>query len=112
MEKEEVHPIPFVPDSQPFLPSNKREIISELQEKLFQATNKCVFEGTFGVLIPEAKEFQDHRVFYFLLGCQLVFRDGTLGSFDELGFVPRECHALIELSCDLTVELSDRPSST
>ena len=56
MKKKEVHPIPFVPDPQPFLASNKGEIISEFQEKLFQAMNESIFKGAFGVLILEAKE--------------------------------------------------------
>ena len=111
MKKEEVHPIPFVSDPQTFLPSNKREIISEFQEELFQAVNESVFKGTLGVLILEAKELQDHWVLYFFLGSQLIFWNGSLGSFDQCGLVPGECCALIELSCDLTVELPDRPSS-
>src|SRR5258708_3808976 len=103
--------MPFVSDPQTFLPSNKREIIPEFQEELFQAVNESVFKGTLGVLILEAKELQDHWVLYFFFGSQLVFWNGLLGSFDQCGLVPGKCCALIELSCDLTVELPDRPSS-
>src|SRR5258707_11440496 len=111
LEKEEVHTIPLASDPQTFLPSNKREIISEFQQELFQAVNESVFKSTLGVLILEAKELQDHWVLYFFLGSQLVFWNGTLGSFDQCGFVPRECCALIELGCDLAVQLPDRLSS-
>ena len=44
-------------------------------------------------------------------GPEVVFWNGTLGSFDQCGFVPGECCALIELGCDLAVQLPDRPSS-
>src|ERR1700686_5321040 len=111
MEKEEVHTIPLVSDPQTFLPRNKREIISQFQQELFQAVNESFFKGTLGVLILEAKELQDHGVLYFFFGSQLVFWNGPLGSFDQCGFVPGERCALIELSCDLTIELPDRPSS-
>jgi len=58
--------------------------------------NESVFKGTLGVLILEAKELQDHGVLYFFLGSQLVFWNGTLGSFDQCGFVPGERCARID----------------
>ena len=54
MKEEEIHTIPFGTDSEPFLTSNECKIISQFQEKLFELSNKSLFQLSFGVLILQS----------------------------------------------------------
>ena len=40
MKKEEVHPIPFVADAQPLLPTDEAEITAQLQKKSLQMPDR------------------------------------------------------------------------
>lgn len=74
VKEDQVHPIPFVTDAQPFLPADETEITPELQQEGFQVTDECLFEIRLRVFILESEKLQDIRVLYFFLGCNDVRR--------------------------------------
>jgi len=76
VEEEEVNTIPLVADAQALLPGNEAEISSKLQEKGLQVPDKRLFQLAFGVLVLEAKEFQDIRVLDLFRRPDRVFYQG------------------------------------
>ncbi len=62
MKEEEIHAIPGVSHSLPFLAGHKREIVSKLQEKFFQTSNQGVFEIRFRILVFQIQELQHKRI--------------------------------------------------
>ena len=73
VKKQQIHPVPFSADTKAPLPAHEAEVPSEFQDKDLQALDQRFFEIALGVLILEVQEFEDVRVFDFLLGKHSVF---------------------------------------
>jgi hypothetical protein len=84
----QVHPIPFITDTQPLLSSPKGEIASQFKQKSLQAMNKCLFQVTLRILILETKEFEHIRFLNLLSRGDPIFRVGLDALFQHRGFVP------------------------
>ena len=70
MEKHQVDAEPFVIDPQAALAADEREIIAQLEEECLEMADQSVFKVGFGIFILQVEEFQNERVFDFLLGGQ------------------------------------------
>src|SRR3984957_875074 len=112
MEKQEIHPIPFVTHSQAFLTSDEGEIVSEFKQELLQAVDQSIFERAFRVFTFQSKKLQDHGVLDFFFCRQSVLWQGTLPFPHPSSSVPRERCAFAELCRNLSVELPDGPAPT
>ena len=111
MEEHQIHPKPFVADPQSPLPPNKRKLVAEFQQKIFQMPDERVFQIALGVFIFQVKKFQKQRIADFFIGGNCVFRIGVSPLTQHTGFVFRQRRALVELRVDLPVQLSHRPAS-
>jgi hypothetical protein len=57
VEKEQIHSIPSVSNTQSALPTNKSEIAAKFQEKRFQLCDESGFKIGFGVFVLQSKKF-------------------------------------------------------
>jgi hypothetical protein len=73
MEKNQVHPIPFVTNAQAFLAANETEIAAELKEKGLKMPYKCFLQVGFGIFILESEKLQEIRVFDLFIGTDRIF---------------------------------------
>lgn len=111
VKEQQVYPIPFVVDSQPALASNKREVVTEFEEKGFEMTDERIFEFALRILVAEAEEFEDERVSDFLIRADGIagLRFGALRQHRRL--VARKRGAFVELAVDLPLVLAHGPAT-
>ena len=62
MEEEEIDPEPLVPDTQPPLAANEREVAAELQQEALEVVDQGGFQLGLAVLVAQPEELQDERV--------------------------------------------------
>ena len=111
VKEQEVDTKPAVVQPQAALAAHEGEIVAQLQQKIGQMLDECVFQVGFRIFVLETQELQHERVFDGLLGREGVAGFGNLGLSQHGGLVARQGDALVELAVHLPVELAHRPAA-
>ena len=111
VKEQQVHPKPFVPDSQPLLSRDEREFVAEFEQKSFKVSNQGILQVALGVFILQIQEFENQRVADFFISRHSILRFGLFSFEQHHGFVLRQRCALVKLRVDLPVKLPDRPAA-
>ena len=93
-----------------FLTSNESKAITQLQQKLLQVCNKSLLQVFFIIrsLTFQTKEFQNHRIFYYLLW---LLRYSFFTSYSQHAFlIITQQEAFIQLTVNLALHLASCPS--
>src|SRR5205809_7982374 len=102
MEENQIDPIPLGSDAQPLLSSDEREIVAQLQQELLDAPNQRIFEFGLRIFVVQIQELEDERISHVRVNGQSLI-------FGRPGFCATG--SLIRKTCNLTIELADRPST-
>ena len=102
MEKNQVDPIPFGSDAQPFLSGDESEVVAQFQKELLEALNESILEFRLRIFVLQIQELEDERVSHVRVGGQRIF-------FDRRGFCA--AGSLEGKTGDLPVELTRRPAT-
>ena len=93
------------------LASDESEVASEFEQEGFEVADEGVFEFGLGVFVLEAEEFEDERVFDFLLGRDAVGRARARAFAEHGGFVARKGGAFVEERGHLAIQLAHGPAA-
>src|ERR1017187_3694967 len=102
VEENQINPVPFGSDAQPFLSSDECDIVAQFQKKLLEALNESIFEFRLRIFVLQIQEFEDEGVSHMRVSGQslLLGRTGSCAA-----------GSLVGKTGDLPVELTGRPAT-
>jgi hypothetical protein len=62
VKKEQIHPIPFIADTQAPLAADEGEVATEFEQESFKMPDQRGLKLTFGVFVLEIEEFEHERI--------------------------------------------------
>src|SRR5665213_924186 len=74
VKEEQVNAIPFMADTKPFLPSDKREVTAKFHQKILKSADESFLKIALGVFIFQTQEFEDVGIFDCLFGRYDILR--------------------------------------
>jgi hypothetical protein len=112
VKQEEIDAKPGVVDTEPLLPTEKSEVVAQLQQKIGEIVDECLFKIAFRLFVLEAEKLKHERVFNGFLRRDGIAGFGYFRFLKHGGFVPGKRDALVKLAANLTIKLANRPAGT
>jgi len=111
MEEHEIHAVPLVAHAQAPLASEKREVVTELEEEGLETMDEALFEVALRVLVLQVEELEHERLAQREASvCVGVVCGRGLGEGGRLVLRPER--AFVDLRVDLPTELTTRPPAS